>query len=110
MKKYVYGLGALVAPSLIGMLVATGCTKEDGTSGLPTGDDICGPCGEIAKGDVGISGDVRLDGFFKALGNVQVATAAIKADFDANIRALAATYEVDLTGDINAAAVAQLTA
>jgi modification target Cys-rich repeat protein len=110
MKKYVYGLGALVAPSLIGMLVATGCTKEDGTSGLPTGDDICGPCGEIAKGDVGISGDVRLDGFFKALGNVQVATASIKADFDANIRALAATYDVNLTGDINAAAVAQLTA
>ena len=66
MKKYVYGLGALVAPSLIGMLVATGCTKEDGTSGLPGGDDICGPCGEIAKGDVGISGDLRLDGFFKA--------------------------------------------
>lgn len=108
MKKYVYGLGALVAPSLIGMLVATGCSKEDG--GLPGGDDICGPCGEIAKGDVGISGDVRVDGFFKALGNIQNATGSIQADFDANIRALAAAYDVDLTGAINAAAVAQLTA
>ena len=109
MKKYVYGLGALVAPSLIGMLVATGCSKEDG--GLPGGDDICGPCGEIAKGDVGISGDVRVDGFFKALGNIQIATSTIQADFDANIRALAATYDVQLTGNvINAAAVAQLTA
>lgn len=109
MKKYVYGLGALVAPSLIGMLVATGCS-EDG-NGLPGGDDICGPCGEIAKGDVGISGDVRVDGFFKALGNIQIATSTIQADFDANIRALAAAYEVNLTGNvINAAAVAQLTA
>jgi len=110
MKKYVYGLGALAAPSLIAMLVATGCTKEDGTTGLPSGDDICGPCGEIAKGDVGISGDIRLDGFFKALSNVQNATATIKADFDGNIRALAAVYDVELTGDVNAAAVGQLTA
>jgi modification target Cys-rich repeat protein len=108
MKKYVYGLGALVAPSLIGMLVATGCSKEDG--GLPGGDDICGPCGEIAKGDVGISGDVRVDGFFKALGTIQNATASIKADFDGNIRALAAVYGVELEGAINAAAIAELNA
>jgi modification target Cys-rich repeat protein len=108
MKKYVYGLGALVAPSLIGMLVATGCSKEDG--GLPGGDDICGPCGEIAKGDVGISGDVRVDGFFKALGNIQNATSAIQADFEGNIRALAAVYGVELEGAVNAAAIAELNA
>jgi hypothetical protein len=107
-RKYVYGLGALVAPSLIGMFMATGCSKEDG--GLPGPGDICGECGEIAKGDVGISGDVRLDGFFKALGSMQNATGTIQADFDTNIRALAAVYDVNLTGQINAAAVGQLTA
>jgi len=110
MKKYVYGLGALVAPSLIGMLVATGC-GEDGSNPLENaGAEICGECGAIAKGDVGISGDVRLDGFFKALGNMQNATGSIQADFEGNIRALAAVYDVNLTGAINAAAVAQLTA
>jgi hypothetical protein len=108
MRKYVYGLGAIVAPSLLGALLATGCGEDGG--GLPGGDDICGPCGEIATGDIGISGDVRLDGFFKALGTMQNATAFIQADFEGNIRALAAVYDVDLTGAINAAAVGQLTA
>jgi hypothetical protein len=111
MRKYVYGLGAIVVPVLLGATISAGCSDENGNpTGLPTGDDICGPCGEIANGAVGISGDVRLDGFFKALGTINTATVGIKADFDANIRALAALYpEVDLGANINAAAVGQLT-
>lgn len=106
MKKYVFGLGAIVAPSLIGAMLAAGCSEDNG--GLPGGDDICGPCGTIATGDVGISGDARLDGFFKALGNMTNVTATIQGDFDANIRALAAVYDVDITGEINAGVVTQL--
>jgi hypothetical protein len=113
MKKYVCGLGALVAPSLIGAMVAVGCGEngDDGGGLIPGGDEICGPCGTIATGDVGISGDARLDGFFKALGTMQNATLTIQGDFDANIRALAALYP-DVTlpeGQLNAAAVAQVT-
>ncbi len=108
MKKYVFGLGAIVAPSLIGAMLASGCSEDNG--GLPGGDDVCGPCGEIATGDVGISGDARLDGFFKALGNMTNVTATIQGDFDANIRALAAVYDVDITGEVNASVVAQLNA
>src|SRR6188508_2600489 len=107
MKKYVCGLGALVAPSLIGAMVVVGC-GEDGDDGiLPGGDDICGPCGTIATGDIGISGDARLDGFFKALGTMQNATVTIQTDFDANIRALAGLYpSVTLPeGALNAQAV-----
>jgi len=109
MKKYLYGLGALVAPSLIGAMVVVGC-GEDGANGLPGGDDLCGPCGTLATGDVGISGDARLDGFFKALSTMQNANLSIQADFEANIRALAALYDVNLTGEINATAVGQVTA
>jgi hypothetical protein len=113
MKKYVCGLGALVAPSLIGAMVVVGC-GEDGTDdgGFLPGDpsEICGPCGTLATGDVGISGDARLDGFFKALSTMQNANLSIKADFEANIRALAGLYDIELTGEINAAAVGQVTA
>jgi modification target Cys-rich repeat protein len=113
MKKYVCGLGALVAPSLIGAMVVVGC-GEDGDDGLLPGDpsEVCGPCGTIATGDIGISGDARLDGFFKALGTMQNATVTIQTDFDANIRALAALYpSVDLPeGALNAQAVGLVTA
>jgi hypothetical protein len=115
MKKYVYGLGALVAPSLIGAMVMVGC-GEDGADDdggfLPDGPgDICGPCGTIATGDIGISGDARLDGFFKALGTMQNATVTIQTDFDANIRALASLYpNVTLPeGALNAQAVGLVT-
>jgi modification target Cys-rich repeat protein len=111
MKKYVCGLGALVAPSLIGAMIVVGC-GEDGDDGGFLPDDpseICGPCGTLATGDVGISGDARLDGFFKALSTMQNANLSIKADFEGNIRALAALYDIELTGEINAAAVAQVT-
>lgn len=109
MKKFVYGLGAFVAPSLLGAVIATGCTEENG--GLPGGGlEICGECGDISLGDVGISGDVRLDGFFKALGNMHSATGAIRADFEANIRAIAALYDIEISGEIDADVVAQVTA
>lgn len=113
MKKYVYGLGALVAPSLIGAFMVTGCGEDENGDGGLLGDGaqgLCGPCGEIARGDVGISGDARLDGFFKALGNIQNTTVLVKTDFDANIRALAAVYGVEVDGAINAELVNDLVA
>jgi hypothetical protein len=113
MKKYVCGLGALVAPSLIGAFMIAGCGEEDNGDGGLLGEGaqgLCGPCGTIASGDIGISGDARLDGFFKALGNIQNTTLTVQTDFDANIRALAAVYDVELTGAINADAVGELTA
>jgi hypothetical protein len=113
MKKYVYGLGALVVPSLFGALMASGCGQDNGDdtgNGLGNlGQDLCGPCGDIENGDVGISGDARLDGFFKALGTMRSRTVAIQADFDTNIRALAAVYDVSITGKVDAAVVTALT-
>jgi hypothetical protein len=106
MKKYVY---ALVAPSMVGALIFAGCGENGTDSPLGSGSEaLCGDCGTIATGDIGISGDARLDGFFKALGTISNATASIKADFDTNIRALAAVYDLDFTGEVNAAVVTQL--
>ena len=112
MKKYVLGLGALVVPSLIGAFMVSGCSEANAQDGLlPDGaGDLCGDCGTIAKGDVGISGDVRLDGFFKALSNIRQSTLSIQADFDSNVRALAALYpNVQIGATIDAAAVRSLT-
>jgi hypothetical protein len=115
MKKYVFGLGALVAPSLVGAFLVAGCSEDnggDGNGGLlgQGAEELCGPCGEIGRGDIGISGDARLDGFFKALGSIQNSTLTVRGDFEGNIRALAAVYDVDIEGAINADVVGELTA
>lgn len=112
MRKYLYGLGAIVVPTLLGATLTAGCSDENGDGGLLPGgaDDICGPCGLVVNGDVGISGDARLDGFFKALGTINNATIGIRADFEGNIRALAGVYEVELGATIDADAVGELTA
>jgi hypothetical protein len=112
MRKYLYGLGAIVVPTLLGATLTAGCSDENGNGGLlPDGaGDVCGPCGTVINGDVGISGDARLDGFFKALATMNNATVGIRADFDGNIRALAEVYDVELGATIDADAVGELTA
>ncbi|MEX1363110.1 MAG: hypothetical protein AB1Z98_08285 [Nannocystaceae bacterium] len=70
---------------------AAGVTTLDGCDGE---NGICGPCGSISSGQLSISGDAQLDGFFAALADLQGATGSISADFDANITALAEVYGV----------------
>src|SRR5688572_28769590 len=109
MRKYLYGLVAIIVPTMLGATLTAGCADENGNSTLP-GGDVCGPCGTVIDGDVGISGDARLDGFFKALGTLNNATLTIQTDFEANIRALAAVYDVELGATIDADAVGDLVA
>ncbi|MCA9653142.1 MAG: hypothetical protein KC501_24730 [Myxococcales bacterium] len=87
---------------------AAGVTTLDGCDGE---SGICGPCGSIATGQLSISGDARLDGFFAALADLQAATGSISANFDANILALAEVYGI-ATADVtvDAAFVDQLVA
>jgi hypothetical protein len=84
----------------IGLVVgaAAGMTTLDGCEGA----NLCGPCGSISSGQLSISGDARLDGFFAALADLQGATGNISADFNANIVALAEVYGVVEAGaDVN---------
>jgi hypothetical protein len=77
-------------------LLFPGCDHDD----VPIDDasTMCGPCGEVALGDATISGDARLDGFFKAVGTLGNAAATISGDFEDQLDQLAAAFEVDVVG------------
>jgi hypothetical protein len=60
--------------------------------------EVCGPCGKVELGDATISGDARLDGFFKAVGTLGNATASIEGEFKAQVEELAAIFEVNVEG------------
>ena len=79
----------LIALSLFGAVGVSGCDAAKNLS-----EDVCGPCGDIATGQLSISGMTQLDGMFTAVSQLQGATGSIKADFDANIAALGAVYGV----------------
>jgi len=93
------GIGLLAG---VAMTSVQGCDGED----LP-GGDICGPCGSIVSGQLSISGNARLDGFFTAVADLGKATASIQGEFDANVRAIAELYGM-AEGEINAAFIADL--
>lgn len=62
--------------------------------------EACGPCGSVTTGDTTISGDARLDGFFKAVGTLGSATASIQADFRGELEALAEAFGVVGAADL----------
>lgn len=92
----------------IGLLAGVAMTSVQGCDdgGLP-GGDICGPCGSIASGQLSISGNARLDGFFTAVADLGKATGSIQGEFEANVRALASLYGM-AEGEINADFIAEL--
>jgi hypothetical protein len=99
-------------PSRILVLTALGLftgTSAAMLQGCDPDGGVCGPCGSLATGEVTIAGNARLDGFFAAVVQIRDATARIKADFDADILALAEVYGV-AKGEVDASFVAQLTA
>jgi hypothetical protein len=92
MKKSAILSGSLLLllPSLLGALPGTDSTDPR---------EFCGPCGLVAQGDVGISGNAKLDGFFSAVSQLNKAQLAINADFEANIDDLIATFGADVAAD-----------
>ncbi len=98
MRQKVIGLVSLLAPALVGALAGGACSSTDNPladNPLASGaEKLCGPCGKISTGDVGISGNAKLDGFFEAVGRISDATASINGDFNANIDALSQVYGV----------------
>jgi hypothetical protein len=94
MKKSVIGLAALLIPTLTAAMATTGCDKASELS-----DAACGPCGEVALGDVGISGNAKLDGFFSAVSDLNKAQVAINGDFEANIDSLIATFGTEVAAN-----------
>jgi hypothetical protein len=52
-------------------------------------EKACGPCGTIETGDSTISGNVELDGLFKAVNALETRVSSVKTDFDSRVKALA---------------------
>ncbi|HTQ06872.1 MAG TPA: hypothetical protein VMI54_23605 [Polyangiaceae bacterium] len=100
------GLLTLVAPALVGAL-ATSCDKTDNPL-TSASEAACGPCGELKYGDVGISGNAKLDGFFQAVSTLNSSVGQINADFETNIDSLIDTFGVQV--DANATIDAKVTA
>ena len=98
MRQKVIGLVSLLAPAFVGALSGGACSSvnnplaDNPLSG--TAEKLCGPCGHLKTGDVGISGNAKLDGFFAAVAKLNDATASINGDFNANIDALSQVYGV----------------
>lgn len=89
----------------VGLLAGVAMTSVQGCDDV--GGDICGPCGSIVSGQLSISGNARLDGFFTAVADLGNVTARLNADFEANVRAIAELYGM-AEGEINADFIAQL--
>ena len=70
-------------------------------------ENLCGPCGEVSAGDDFISGDARLDGFFKAVGSFGSATDVIDGSFKADMMALGELFGV---ADMEGMSITELTA
>ena len=98
MRKKALGLMSLAAPALIGALAAS-CDKAGNNPLTEASEGLCGPCGVVSNGDVGISGSAKLDGLFSAVANLNAAVGTINADFEANLDSLIATFGADVKAD-----------
>lgn len=101
MRKLIVGFGALIVPALVAGLTMTGCGEDSDNPLTGASEDICGPCGVVARGDVGISGDARLDGLFAAVGDLGKVTAQINGNFESNLSDLETAFGVTAQGDIS---------
>src|ERR1700742_1363972 len=94
MNRKLRGLIFTIPGIIIGAVGATSCNKIADAANDVVGD-VCGPCGDVSKGDFSISGNAQIDGFFQAVGNLQNATLSVQGDFQAQVLALADVYGVD---------------
>jgi len=98
MRQKVIALVSLLAPALVGALAGGACSSTNNPladNPLAGGAEaLCGKCGTIKTGDVGISGNAKLDGFFSAVAKLNDATVSVSGDFNANIDALSQVYGV----------------
>lgn len=98
------GIGLVVGAAL-GMTTLTGCGDA--------AENLCGPCGSIATGQLSISGNAQLDGFFTAVADLQGASATLRGNFEAELAALGSIYglgEAQINADFVADLIAEIRA
>jgi modification target Cys-rich repeat protein len=108
MRNKLIGLVSLLTPAVVGALAGGACSSTNNPLASNPLGDVCGPCGTLETGDVGISGNAKLDGFFSAVSTLNASVTQINADFETNIDSLIATFGVNV--DANASLDAKVTA
>lgn len=99
MRKTSIGLASIIVPAMAGLFATVACS-EDGSNPLTDGaETLCGPCGVVAQGDVGISGSAKLDGFFQAVTALDQNLVTISGEFETNIDSLLATFGTEVAAD-----------
>jgi modification target Cys-rich repeat protein len=88
MKKGLFFASAAVI-SLVAASMISGCEEVTKAS-----EGVCGECGFVGQGDVGISGNAKLDGFFKAVADLNKVNVAVNADFVANVAELETAFGI----------------
>jgi len=82
--------GAPLAIMAAGALSTQGCSE-----------DVCGPCGDVEKGALGISGSAKLDGFFNAVAIMKTQSDASIKEFELGLANLEAAFGLEATGDLS---------
>jgi hypothetical protein len=94
MRRTAFGLLSLAAPIVLGAFATTACEDAADNPLTQGAEALCGPCGDLSTGEISVSANARLDGFFAAVSTLNKATVSINADFEANIDSLIATFGV----------------
>ncbi|MDJ0764599.1 MAG: hypothetical protein QNJ97_16595 [Myxococcota bacterium] len=110
MNRMKHLLAVLFSIGVFGVLMGGACGDDDDSLIPIDGEDLCGPCGTLANGATTISGDARIDGLLKAVGTLGVRTGSIKANFDADVKELAAVFMTQAEIDASTNLVAELKA
>lgn len=55
-------------------------------------EKVCGPCPDVANGDLAVTGSAQVDGFFKALNIFQSANARLSGEFQGHLDGLAKAF------------------
>jgi hypothetical protein len=87
-KGFFFASAAVMTVTAVSLF--SGCQAAKDAAGA-----ACGDCGTVAMGDVGISGNAKLDGFFKAVADLNNANVVINADFMANVADLETAFDIN---------------
>src|SRR5688572_1457676 len=98
MRRTAIGLVSLIAPAILGAVATMGC--DEVTDSVNAGfEEVCGPCGLVSQGDVGISGNAKVDGFFAATATLNRQFVDINASFAGRIDNLIAAWGVTVAAN-----------
>ena len=92
----------MLLPTILGAMATAGCGENNPLT--EASEDLCGKCGVVAHGDVGISGNAKLDGLFAAVADLNKAQVAINGNFEANIDELIAAFGTEVAANASISA------